>query len=209
MTTSARCTAHRSTRNRTTTSEQPTNALDRGRRAAGRGGVVVEQSLVRGDPRTAIPDLVNDIGAELVVLGARGEGGFKGLPLGGSLATCSITSTSRSRSCHRTGGDLEGGVVVVGVDGSDANRSAVQWAVAAAASIKGSVDAVFVHDPLADSYGHGNSTNWKYRGQEQAERTLRLARANPPRTRSRDVRQPRRSPGRDRRRDRHGTRTRR
>jgi nucleotide-binding universal stress UspA family protein len=146
-----------------------TKALDLWSTPATRTGVVVEQSLIHADPRTAIPELVNDIDAELVVLGTRGEGGFPELPLGRVARHVLHHVDVPVAIVPRTGGPLDGGTVVVGVDGSDANRTAVGWAVEAAASVAGRVDAVFVHDPIADSYGHGPSTNWKYRGQQQAE----------------------------------------
>jgi len=53
------------------------------------------------------------------------------------------------------GGPLDGARLVVGVDGSDDSRAALAWAAALAARVGGSVEAVALYDPLADSYPHG------------------------------------------------------
>ena len=50
---------------------------------------------------------------------------------------------------------VHGAPIVVGLDGSAANRRAVDWSLDVASAVAGPVEAVFVHDPMADSYPHG------------------------------------------------------
>ncbi len=72
---------------------------------------------------------------DLIVVGARGLGGFKGLLLGSvsqrvlELAPCPV-------AVIREGGhEARGGEIVVGVDGSDVSVRALHWAAAEAAAL--------------------------------------------------------------------------
>lgn len=136
---------------------------------ADRPGLEVTEAVVSGDPREQLPRLAEELDVALVVVGARGEGGFGHLALG-RVATHVLHDGRRPVAVvPRTGGAVAGGTVVAGLDGSEANRPAVEWAVDSAAAVGGTIDAVFVHDPLADSYPHPDVDNWKYRGQAVAE----------------------------------------
>lgn len=139
-------------------------------RPAQHHNIQVDTILANGDPREQIPRTVAEVDPELVVVGARGAGGFERLKLG-KVTEHLIHDTDRPLAVvPRAGGEISGGVVVTGVDGSDANRPAVEWALEMAGQISGRVEAVFVHDPMADSFPH---PDWKYRGQQKAEDLVR------------------------------------
>jgi len=131
-----------------------------------------DQMIVHGDPRTEILELADETDADLIVIGSRGEGGFDELRLG-RVASDLIHHADRPIAVvPHLGGPIAGGAVVAGIDGSSANRPAITFAVDLAEQVGGHVDAVFVHDAMADSYGHGPAVNWKYRGQAHAESLL-------------------------------------
>src|SRR5690606_19828439 len=83
--------------------------------------------------------------ADMVVVGARGMGGFKGMLLGS--VSQNVLHHSRVPVAVVRGGGTEGGGVVVGVDGSDASNRARQWAVDAAAARSSKVVAVNAWQP--------------------------------------------------------------
>jgi len=62
---------------------------------------------------------------------------------------------------------LRGHEIIVGIDGSDGSTVALNWAAFVAAKLGSPLHAVYAYDPLADSYPHGDVTNWKYRGEEE------------------------------------------
>lgn len=67
-------------------------------------------------------------GAELLVVGARGLGGFRGLLLGSVSQHCLHHATTPV-AVVRDHADSAGGGVVVAVDGSDTAQRALEWAV--------------------------------------------------------------------------------
>ncbi|MEO6989200.1 MAG: universal stress protein [Aquihabitans sp.] len=124
--------------------------------------------ILDGDPSDIITQVADDEAASLVVIGARGDGGFHSLGLGG-------VAHHLSHHLHRplvivphAGGPLQGGTIVVGIDGSDESTTAAKWAVDAARRVGGSVHTVYAYDPAADSYGHGDVVNRKERGEVDA-----------------------------------------
>ncbi len=81
-------------------------------------------------------------GADLLVVGARGLGGFRGLLLGSVSQQClqhapgpvavvrsSVDADDASGTTALAGDDADGEHIVVGVDGSDSSRVAAGWAV--------------------------------------------------------------------------------
>ncbi len=136
-------------------------------------GVKNRMVVMENDPRHGLVDRVKSEEAELVVIGSRGSGGFRGLKLGGTAdyvlhhADCPVAIVSGP------GGPVLGGTSVLGVDGSDANRIAADWAIRAAGNANGRIEAVFVHDPMADSYPRPMVSNWHYHGQEATERMVK------------------------------------
>jgi len=79
-------------------------------------------------------------GADLLVVGARGLGGFRGLLLGSVSQHC-LHHASGPIAVVR-GGAAGDGRVVVGVDGSEPSEAALRWAVADAAARGWAVEAV-------------------------------------------------------------------
>jgi nucleotide-binding universal stress UspA family protein len=93
-------------------------------------------------------------GSDLLAIGARGVGGFRGLLLGSVSQACLHHTTvplAIIRSAEPAGGateadrafrDAAGGRIVVGVDGSDSARRALRWALEEARLRVASLDVV-------------------------------------------------------------------
>ncbi len=129
--------------------------------------------IVDSDPRHGLSSRAKSERAELVVVGTRGRGGFRGLRLGGTADYVVHHVECPVAIVPDAGGQVGGGVAVLGVDGSDANRHAGEWAVRAAENAGGRIEAVFVHDPMADSYPHPTIDNWHYHDQVETEDMVR------------------------------------
>ncbi len=87
-------------------------------------GVNFSTMLVNDSPARTLVDL--SVGRPLVVVGARGRGGFSTLLLGS--VSQKVAATSPSTVVVVRGDGDEQGDVVVGVDGSRASRQALRWA---------------------------------------------------------------------------------
>jgi len=135
-------------------------------------GVSNRMIVMTGDPRHAMVDRAKSERAEMVVVGSRGSGGFRGLKLGGTADHVLHHVECPVAIVPGIGGRVEDGVAVVGVDGTSANRVAAEWAIKVAEAAGEKVEAVFVHDPMADSYPHPMVDNWHYHGQEATEKMV-------------------------------------
>ena len=99
--------------------------------AAGISGQVTKRTVQDPAPEALVEAARPD---DLIVVGARGLGGFKGLLLGSvssqvlELAPCPVVVIHGEESGEPTG------EIVVGVDGSDASMVALRWAAAEAAA---------------------------------------------------------------------------
>ncbi len=108
-------------------------------------GVTVGAELLPGDPRQAL--IKAGQGAELLVTGNHGMGGFQGLLLGSVAlgvaghAECAVAVIRESPSTPR-------GEVVVGVDGSPRGASAIAFAFAEAALRGADLRAVHAWDSI-------------------------------------------------------------
>jgi nucleotide-binding universal stress UspA family protein len=93
-------------------------------------GIDIRTHLVRGDAATELTELAE--GADLLVVGSRGRGGFAGLLLGSVSLRCLHLETSPVAVVPVAWSTAEPGPgtrrIVVGVDGSDASVYAMQWA---------------------------------------------------------------------------------
>ncbi|GIH78263.1 universal stress protein [Planobispora longispora] len=108
-------------------------------RAQAEGGAVeVESQLLPGDPRLGLIEAAK--GAELLVVGSHGQGGFLGM-LVGSVAlgvsghtSCPVAVVRAAPAGQDAPGAVWDGPVVVGVDGSPAGADALAFAFAEAAA---------------------------------------------------------------------------
>ncbi|MGY1708802.1 universal stress protein [Geodermatophilus sp. SYSU D00758] len=128
------------------------------------GGQRVVRLVVRGHPAAVLADAAG--GADLLVVGTRGHGGFAGLVLGSvgqhlvASAACPVAVVRE----HRGGT----GRIVVGVDGSPASGEALRWAAGQARLTGGALHAVLAwHVPVTygltvqaepDQAAHGSRT---------------------------------------------------
>lgn len=113
-------------------------------------GVTVETELLPGDPRQALIKVAQ--GAELLVTGNHGLGGFRGLLLG-SVALGVAGHTECAVAVIRKSPSTPRGEVVVGVDGSSRGASAIAFAFAEAALRGADLRAVHAWEPLIPQEG--------------------------------------------------------
>lgn len=88
--------------------------------------VEIESRVVHGYPSTALLEQAES--SDLLVLGRRGRGGFRGLLLGSVSQQCIHHSTRPVAVIPRSAPLPDDRDVVVGVDGSDQSRVALRWA---------------------------------------------------------------------------------
>lgn len=106
----------------------------------------VDRRVVFGQASRALLDAAADAGADLVVVGARGVGGFRGMLLGSVAQQC-LHHTDRPLAVvparDEEDATPEGTPrVVVGVDGSAASRWALEWALDEGRLRRATVDVV-------------------------------------------------------------------
>lgn len=120
--------------------------------AVGEGSATATDPLVaRGDPAQVLCQRSAD--ADLLVVGARGHGGFAELMLGSVSTKCAHHSRCPLVIVRDGGVDHDYRLIrriLVGVDGSEGSRQALAWAVEEAALRGASVEAVSV---WRDPYG--------------------------------------------------------
>jgi nucleotide-binding universal stress UspA family protein len=102
----------------------------------------IELRAVADHPATALVHASENV--ELLVVGARGLGGFKGLLLGSVSQRCAHEAACPLVVVRPDHVDAPHGQgrIVVGVDGSDPSRRAVEWAIDAAARRESVLDVV-------------------------------------------------------------------
>jgi nucleotide-binding universal stress UspA family protein len=97
--------------------------------------VAVERSVLEGEPAPALLEAAR--AADLLVVGARGQGGFRGLRIGSvgqhcvTNADCPVAIVRPAEDAP-TPPDATPRRIAVGVDGSDASVVALDWAIAEA-----------------------------------------------------------------------------
>ena len=96
-------------------------------RALGDDAVSVAREVVCDLPARALLEAGQR--ADLLVVGARGLGGFRGLLLGSVSQRCVHLATRPLVIVRADVGGRGRGRVVVGVDGTDASRAALRWAM--------------------------------------------------------------------------------
>lgn len=128
-----------------------------GRSGADLDGLEVEQRLHAGRPIDGLLAACDD--ADLLVVGARGGGGFEGMRLGSTAGHCVrrspvpvVVVRSPSPTAHRR--------VVVGVDGSAAALEAVRWSVPAAQARGATLELVGAYEPHDGRVPFGGEFPW-------------------------------------------------
>lgn len=98
-------------------------------------GIEVDREVICGLPAPTLLDASAD--ADLLVVGARGMGGFRGLLLGSVSQQCAHHTTvplAIVRHDRWTEREPDNGEIVVGVDGSKSSQFALEWALSEAAT---------------------------------------------------------------------------
>jgi nucleotide-binding universal stress UspA family protein len=115
-------------------------------------------------------------GAELLVLGMRGAGGFEGLRLGSTAEHCARHAPCTVVVVPDPGGHgVTHGRILVGLDGSPQAEAALAWAVGEAALRGAAVDALTVYEPYRAHGPYGAafmdvaSPGWRRRFRQAAE----------------------------------------
>lgn len=139
-------------------------------RDAGIGAVDVVPVFCLGRPADEIERVALEMSADLIVVGARGSGGFTRLGLGSTTHQLAHATRVPLVAVHGESTVGVGTRLVVGVDGSPGSARALKWAASLAPMLATVPLAVLVHDPTADSYPHPGASTWKYHGQQDAER---------------------------------------
>jgi nucleotide-binding universal stress UspA family protein len=114
--------------------------------SAGPFEVDVEQRVAEGSAPNVLLGAAE--GADLLVVGSRGVGGFRGLLLGSVSRQIAARSPVPAAVVPAGTSMTRRGRIVVGVDGSDESVSALRWAVDAAGRHDAALDVIHVHpDP--------------------------------------------------------------
>jgi nucleotide-binding universal stress UspA family protein len=115
-------------------------------------------------------------GADLLVVGARGLGGFRGLLLGSVSQHCLHHTTCPIAIVRHDGDSSAGettGRIVVGVDGSQVSQRALQWAVDEARRWQASLEVVHVwHMPYVGEFPYVGARFNPATLEETAQRVL-------------------------------------
>jgi nucleotide-binding universal stress UspA family protein len=124
-------------------------------------GMAVHGETVEGTGASVLVDASDD--ADLLVVGARGSGGFAGLLLGSVSHQCIHHAHCPVAVVHASTDDpaprRSGGRIVVGFDGSAGAELALDWALGEARVRDATVEAVFAWQyPPVGSYLTGPST---------------------------------------------------
>lgn len=135
----------------------------------GVSGVAVDPVLRRGRPADVIEEEAEALSPDLVVVGARGGGGFSRLGLGSTTHRLAHGTQVPLAAVHDSSRVRAGTELLVGVDGSPGSEDALGWAAALAPLLSTEPIAVFVSDPMADSYPHPDVGTRKFRREEDAE----------------------------------------
>jgi nucleotide-binding universal stress UspA family protein len=117
-------------------------------------GVPFRVDVRYGDPRVVIPVVAAESMATTVVVGAHGAGGFHHLGLGTVAHHLARHLPIPMVIVPRSSGPLEGGTVVVGLDGSPGDITTANWARELTKAVRGRLSVVYASDPTSHSYPH-------------------------------------------------------
>jgi nucleotide-binding universal stress UspA family protein len=117
-------------------------------------GVSCASAVLEDDPADALLRAVRDTEVDLLVLGARGAGGFNGLRLGSVADHVAHHTTQPLAIVPEATTSPQLRSIIVGADGSDGGGAAVRWAAEFAGASGAEVTAVYVFSRLAEFWGH-------------------------------------------------------
>ncbi len=112
--------------------------------------------IIDGEPATVLLDRAEAEGAELVVVGMRGDGGFPMLRVG-SVADSTAHETSTPVAFIPDGARTKVERIVLGVDGSEGARAAAVWCASFARELDAEVVAVCAYRPMVNWLHEGDA----------------------------------------------------
>ena len=115
-------------------------------------GVPFSVDVRYGDPRVAIPAVAAETRATAVVVGAHGSGGFHHLGLGTVAHHLARHLPIPIVIVPRSSRPLDGGTVVVGLDGSPGDAATADWALELTKAAGGRMSVIYASDPMSHSY---------------------------------------------------------
>jgi nucleotide-binding universal stress UspA family protein len=139
-------------------------------------GADVHREIVRDAPISAL--LAASEEADLVVLGARGHGGFPPLRLG-SVSERVVERATGPVAVVREVAPVRGSRVVVGIDGSRGSTAALQWAASEAARRDAPLTVVHAWQVVAAAAPWGSAASWDDEVRRAATIVLAAAVADP------------------------------
>jgi nucleotide-binding universal stress UspA family protein len=124
-------------------------------------GVTVDGETTEGDPRWVLPEAAESAGADLLVIGRSGRGGGPGFLHLGSVVEYLAHHTRVPLAVIPP--FVHGPIrrIVVGVDGSEASRAAVDWCARYAPSLGATVLATAVREPIFEWTPSWDPNNWR------------------------------------------------
>ena len=125
-----------------------------------------KEHLLEGDPATVLLDAATQLGADLLVVGGRGEGGFLDLVLG-SVAHHLMRRTTLPLAVVPAGADPSVTHVVLGVDGSPSSLRAVGFGAELAATAGLGATAVHAFEPFLEWVPENDPEGWHRRAEEE------------------------------------------
>lgn len=108
----------------------------------GASGYDMRCVAMAGDPRLVLRDAIGHEHPDLIVVGARGGGGFPGLVVGSVTEWLGQTASFPLAVVPDVARVRTGGPILVGVDGSVHSTRALHWAIGLAGRLRRSVHAV-------------------------------------------------------------------
>lgn len=137
------------------------------------------RSVVRtGDPRDVVLRVAEEEAADLVVLGRTGAGGGPGFLHLGSVVEHTAHHTATPLAVIPASDTHEIGRIVIGVDGSEESRRAIDWVGEVAPMVAAEVVAVEVEEPILEWTPSTSPENWRRDAERRIEeRTAPLTEA--------------------------------
>lgn len=124
-------------------------------------GLTVRCETTQGDPRWVLPEIAESERADLLVVGRSGRGGGPGFLHLGSVVEHIAHHTELPLAVIPPFVHAPIRWIVVGVDGSEASRAAVDWCARYAPGLGAKVLATAVREPLVEWTPAWDPNNWR------------------------------------------------